>query len=74
MYPLLIENGVMLRNSLQKEQIYIPLLWPNVKRDMSPIDIEYRLADNILPLPCDQRYVTDDMDYIVKQIIRLENL
>ena len=74
MYPLLIENGVMLRNRLQKEQIYIPLLWPNVKRDMSPIDIEYRLADNILPLPCDQRYVTDDMDYIVKQIIRLENL
>lgn len=74
MYPFLIENGAVLRNKLQKEQIYIPLLWPNVKHDLSSADMEYRLADNILPLPCDQRYVSNDMDYIVKKIIRLENL
>ncbi|MBU5416212.1 hypothetical protein [Anaerobutyricum soehngenii] len=74
MYPFLVENGAVLRNKLQKKQIYIPLLWPNVKQDLNPTDIEYRLSDNILPLPCDQRYVTNDMDYIVKQIIELENL
>lgn len=74
MYPFLIENGAMLRKKLQEEQIYIPLLWPNVKQNLSPTDMEYRLADNILPLPCDQRYVSNDMDYIVEKIIRLEKL
>ena len=74
MYPFLTENGAALRKELQKEHIYIPLLWPNVKQDLNSMDMEYKLADNILPLPCDQRYVSNDMDYIVEQIIRLENL
>lgn len=74
MYPFLTENGAVLRNELQKEQIYIPLLWPNVKQDLNSTDVEYKLSDNILPLPCDQRYVNNDMDYIVERIIRLENL
>lgn len=74
MYPFLTENGAALRKKLQKEQIYIPLLWPNVKRDLDSTDMEYKLSDNILPLPCDQRYRNNDMDYIVEQIIRLENL
>lgn len=74
MYPFLVENGAMLRKRLLKEKIYIPLLWPNVIQDLNPIDIEYKLADNILPLPCDQRYTIKDMDYIVEKIIRLEDL
>lgn len=73
MYPFLTENGAALREKLQKEQIYIPLLWPNVKQNLHSTDMEYRLSDNILPLPCDQRYGRDDMDYIVEQLIRLEN-
>ena len=74
MYPFLVENGAMLRKRLLKEKIYIPLLWPNVMQDLNPTDIEYKLADNILPLPCDQRYTSKDMDYIVEKIIRLEDL
>lgn len=73
MYPLLIENGAILREQLQKEQIYVPLLWPNVIQDLDPATIEFKLANNILPLPCDQRYDIIDMDYMIEKIKRLEH-
>lgn len=28
--------------------------------------MEYQFAENILPLPCDQRYNQKDMEYMVK--------
>lgn len=68
MYPFYFENGNDIRKKLQKEGIYIPLLWPNVVDNLKVDEIEYKLAVNILPLPCDQRYTWKDMDYIVKQI------
>mgnify|MGYP004575935185 CR=1 FL=1 len=74
MYPLYIKNGAYMRKKLQAEKIYIPLLWPNVKQNLEPSDREYQLANNILPLPCDQRYSLRDMEYILQKIKRLENL
>lgn len=74
MYPLLIENGSVLRDRLQKEKIYIPILWPNVKENLAASDTEYWLANNLLPLPCDQRYTIKDMDYMIKKIEELEKL
>lgn len=73
MYPFYVEDGSELRRKLQKEKIYIPLLWPNVKENLCSSDIEYQLADNIIPLPCDQRYTVEDMDYIIEKIKRLEH-
>lgn len=73
MYPFYTENGAELRQRLQREKIYIPLLWPNVKEDLCSEDIEYQLANNILPLPCDQRYTVEDMEYMIEKIKRLEN-
>ena len=72
MYPFYIKNGANLRQKLQRENIYIPVLWPNVKGNIYNSDVEYQLADNILPLPCDQRYTTEDMDYMIEKILRLE--
>jgi len=72
MYPFYTKNGVNLRQQLQREKIYIPVLWPNVKENIYNSDVEYQLADNILPLPCDQRYTTEDMDYMIEKILRLE--
>lgn len=67
-YPLLIENGVEIRKVLQQKKIYIPTLWPNVVNEMPEDSLEYRLAQNILPLPCDQRYVREDMEYIAGEV------
>ena len=68
MYPLLIQNGAMVRKALQKNKIYIPLLWPNVVEDGASNTMEYHYAADILPLPIDQRYTLEDMKYIVSEV------
>lgn len=73
MYPFYSDNGSKLRRKLHENKIYIPLLWMNVKENLCSSDIEFQLADNILPLPCDQRYTVDDMVYMVETIKRLED-
>ena len=45
------------------------MLWPNVLEDVAENDLEYSYAQNILPLPCDQRYDEVDMEYLAKKII-----
>ena len=64
-YPLWIENGLKIRSILQHDNIYIPTLWPSVFEKCEENSLEYNLAANILPLPCDQRYDEDDIDYIL---------
>lgn len=71
MYPLYMENGAEIRKALQKEKIYIPILWPAVFDRCSNNEPEYDMAKNILPLPVDQRYGKTDMEHIVKQIEEL---
>lgn len=67
-YPFLTENGAEIRRVLQKKKIYIPTLWPNVMEDTDKFSVEYNFAENILPLPCDQRYGIDEILYIKKII------
>lgn len=64
-YPLMVQEGEKLRKILQNKKIYIAKLWPNVSAAS-----EKRLADNILPLPCDQRYSLEQMDIMCNEIIR----
>ncbi len=67
-YPLLVENGAVIRKVLQQKKIYIPTLWPNVTNYMPEDSLEFRLANNILPLPCDQRYDKKDIIYICEEM------
>lgn len=71
MYPLYLDDGSRLRTLLHKRNIYVPILWPDVFDICAKEALEYRLADNILPLPVDQRYTEEDMEYILSN---LENL
>lgn len=71
MYPFLTENGAALRRRLQAEKIYIPTLWPNVFTLCGEDEYEYRLAENILPLPIDQRYGPEDMQYMLDKLLSL---
>lgn len=68
-YPLFIKNGIKIRQELVKKKIYIPTLWPNVLKDMPEDSIEYQFTANILPLPCDQRYTIDDMEYLIEHLL-----
>ena len=60
MYPLWVEDGVYIRKKLAEQKIYIPTLWPNVA-DSEANEAEKEYAQNILPLPIDQRYTPEDM-------------
>lgn len=68
MYPLLIDDCMKIRKQLQQMKIYIPTLWPNVLKECEPDTLEYKFAADILPLPIDQRYGIEDMEYICKLI------
>ncbi len=67
-YPLLLPNGVSIRKQLIKSNIYIPTLWPNVLNEVEKESLEYYYAENILPLPVDQRYDSNDMQLIIDMI------
>lgn len=67
MYPLYCENGVHVRKALAEKKIFIPTLWPNVL-DFDGCELEKDYVRNILPLPVDQRYDTNDMIKIVEEL------
>ena len=54
------------KKQLAKRKIYVATLWPNVID--TRLDIETEFTENILPLPCDQRYSETDMQRIVNAI------
>ncbi len=70
-YPLLLKHGAEVRKKLIQERIYIPMLWPNVLDDAEQGSMEYRYAEHILPLPCDQRYGEAEMRRICELVCRL---
>lgn len=71
MFPLWIDNGIDLRKKLQLKKIYIPTLWPNVIKMCTPDTLEYQFAVNILPIPVDQRYDDEDMEYLTNAIMSI---
>ena len=68
MYPFMTDNGPELRKRLAEKKIYIPTLWPDVLKRCSEGAAEYKMTENILPLPIDQRYGKEDMRYMVTEI------
>ena len=68
-YPLYVQGGSELRKELIANKVYVPLLWPNVLTDADEESLEFSLASDILPLPCDQRYDQSDMERIISIIL-----
>lgn len=67
-FPYLMENGQELRKDLIKNKVFVAQYWPNVKKWLNSESVETYLANNILPLPIDQRYGTQEMQYIIEKI------
>lgn len=64
-YPYLVSlEG--LREKLIENKIFVARYWPNVLDWCVKDDIELLLACQMQPLPIDQRYGEEDMDYMVK--------
>ncbi len=67
-YPFYCENGMEIKRKLAACKIFIPTLWPNVRNMEGTLEKDY--AENILPLPCDQRYGPEDMLRIASELRR----
>lgn len=71
MYPLMLSNGGAVRKALQQRRIYVPILWPDVYQVCGPQDLEWQLAENVLPLPVDQRYGLEEMRCVAATVQEL---
>ena len=71
MYPFYCGNGMKIKTMLAQSKIFVPTLWPNVLSMTGTLEQDY--AENILPLPCDQRYDQEDMTRIVEAILECSN-
>lgn len=58
-YPYLICGAKEMRQKLISNKIFVPILWPGVAD---------RRAEEILPLPLDQRYTEKEMKIIVEMV------
>ena len=67
-YPYYTENTLEIRNRLLANKIYVATYWPNIFQWCTTCDLEYQLANKILPLPIDQRYGFREMDIILSVI------
>lgn len=66
-YPF-YTNDNSLRKLLINNKIYVATYWPNVLKSCGIDDFEFDFANNMLPLPIDQRYGIEDMNRIVSVI------
>ena len=53
---------------LIENKIYTATYWPNVKECCDTDSLEYRMTYEVVYLPIDQRYGTEEMDFILKNI------
>lgn len=67
-YPFYCENGMAIKKHLAQKGIYVPTLWPNVLNLEETLEKDY--AENILPLPCDQRYGEEDMKQMLCLVLQ----
>lgn len=63
LYPLLSDDGVLLRKYLKENNVYSPMLWPNMHGNGASSK-EIEMANNVILLPIDQRYGLKEMTYI----------
>jgi dTDP-4-amino-4,6-dideoxygalactose transaminase len=74
-YPILLENRDIVQRKLAENKIYCPVIWPLPKNSIGICKVADYISNNMLALPCDQRYGKSDMENIsrtLKQI--LENV
>ncbi len=64
-YPLYISDGLEIKKRLAKKGIFIASLWPAAYKFGG---LAKDFSENILPLPCDQRYTLKHMELMIDQL------
>jgi len=58
-YPFLADQGTLLKKQLIKNKIFVATYWSNVVEWAAPNSLESSLANNLIPLPLDQRITSN---------------
>lgn len=64
-YPYMVKSDRNIRKLLIDNKVFVARYWPNVER-VKGFALENDMANNVIPIPCDQRYNRDDMIRIVE--------
>lgn len=67
LYPLLVDApGAVER--LRARRVYVARYWPEVAQHAEPGSFSHRAATSLLALPLDQRYTSDDMVRLIREV------
>lgn len=72
-YPFYHSQAPALKKALAAKKIFVPTYWNNVIKECPTDSAAYDLAAHILPLPIDQRYTCEDMEYMASELLKLLN-
>lgn len=73
-FPVIAEDRDYFKRELIKRKVYPPIHW-NLPLDISQEEFKtpWEISRHILTMPIDQRYEIRDMDYILRQIEKIES-
>jgi hypothetical protein len=71
-FPVRVRERDRVRQGLFDREIYPPVHWPIQNIVPKEFQSSHRLAQEILMLPCDQRYDTEDMDRLAREFKALQ--
>lgn len=70
-YPLLLGQSVIsIREDLAEKGIFCPTYWPEAVGRCQPGSTEEQLINNMLNLPCDQRYSEAGMNHMIEAVLK----
>ena len=67
-YPFMSKTDRNLRKELIDNKVFVARYWPNVLDWTNKNEIEYILAEQMQPLPIDQRYGKEELERIINNI------
>lgn len=67
-YPFQSTDAKSIKNKLKSKRVFCATYWPNVTEWCTMEKYSYRLANEIVALPIDQRYSEKEMEFILKII------
>lgn len=73
-FALRVRQRDALQHALAEKQIYCPIYWPLADCVPGSFSESHTLSEQILALPCDQRYNETDMEKILAELKLLEHL
>jgi hypothetical protein len=66
--PIIIEKRDVAQRTLAESKVFCQVLWPIPENANQICDFSVWFSNHMLAVPCDQRYTTNDMEYIAEAI------